>query len=86
MENQKDAILAAKAGATIVMLDNFSPSKVSRTIAALKKLGLRKKVKIEASGGINASNIHLFAKTGIDMISMGEITDSVIGIDLSLEV
>ncbi len=86
VENQKDAILAAKAGATIVMLDNFSPSKVSRTIAALKKLGLRKKVKIEASGGINASNIHLFAKTGIDMISMGEITDSVKGIDLSLEV
>ena len=86
VENQKDAILAAKAGATIVMLDNFSPSKVSRTIAALKKLGLRKKVKVEASGGINASNIHLFAKTGIDMISMGEITDSVIGIDLSLEV
>jgi len=86
VESQKDAILAAKAGATIVMLDNFSPSKVSRTIAALKKLGLRKKVKVEASGGINASNIHLFAKTGIDMISMGEITDSVIGIDLSLEV
>ncbi|MCH7968492.1 MAG: carboxylating nicotinate-nucleotide diphosphorylase [Thaumarchaeota archaeon] len=86
VENQKDAILAAKAGATIVMLDNFSPSKVSRTIAALKKLGLRKKVKVEASGGINASNIHLFAKTGIDMISMGEVTDSVIGIDLSLEV
>jgi len=86
VESQKDAILAAKAGATIVMLDNFSPSKVSRTIAALKKLGLRKKVKIEASGGINASNIHLFVKTGIDMISMGEITDSVSGIDLSLEV
>ena len=86
VESQKDAILAAKAGATIVMLDNFSPSKVSRTIAALKKLGLRKKVKVEASGGINASNIHLFAKTGIDMISMGEVTDSVIGIDLSLEV
>ena len=86
VESQKDAILAAKAGATIVMLDNFSPSKVSRTIAALKKLGLRKKVKVEASGGINASNIHFFAKTGIDMISMGEITDSVIGIDLSLEV
>jgi len=86
VENQKDAILAVKAGATIVMLDNFSPSKVSRTIATLKKLGLRKKVKIEASGGINASNIHLFAKTGIDMISMGEITDSVSGIDLSLEV
>ncbi len=86
VENQKDVIFAAKAGATIVMLDNFSPRQVSRTIAALKKLGLRKKVKVEASGGINASNIHLFAKTGIDMISMGEITNSVSGIDLSLEV
>ena len=68
------------------MFDNFTPRNISRTIIALKKLGLRKKIKIEASGGINASNIHHYAKTGIDMISVGEITNSVNGIDLSLEV
>ena len=86
VENQRDAILAAKSGANIIMLDNFTPRNISRTISALKKLGLRNKVKLEASGGINASNISSFAKTGVDMISVGSITNSVSGIDLSLEV
>jgi len=86
VENQRDAILAAKSGANIIMLDNFAPRNISRTISALKKLGLRNKVKLEASGRINAGNISSFAKTGVDMISVGSITNSVSGIDLSLEV
>ncbi len=86
VETQKDAVIAAKAGANIIMLDNFSPKNISRTISALKKQGLRNKVKLEASGGINARNISRFAKTGVDMISVGSITNSVSGIDLSLEV
>lgn len=86
VETLKDAIIAAKAGANIIMLDNFSPKNISKTISALKKLGLRKKVKLEASGGINVSNISRYAKTGVDMISVGSITNSVSGIDLSLEV
>jgi len=86
VENQRDAILAAKAGANIIMLDNFTPRNISRTISALKKQGLRNKVKLEASGGINAGNISRFAKTGVDMISVGSITNSVSGIDLSLQV
>ena len=86
VENQRDAILAAKSGANIIMLDNFTSKNISRTISALKKLGLRNKVKLEASGGINVSNISRFAKTGIDMISVGSITNSVSGIDVSLEV
>ena len=68
------------------MLDNFTPKNISGTILALKKLGLRNKVKLEASGGINVSNISSFAKTGVDMISVGSITNSVSGIDLTLEV
>lgn len=86
VENQRDAILAAKSGADIIMLDNFTPGNISKTISELKKLGLRNKVKLEASGRINDSNISRFAKTGVDMISVGAITNSVSGIDLSLEV
>ncbi len=86
VESQRDAVLAAKSGANIIMLDNFTPKNISRTISALKKLGLRNKVKLEASGGINTGNILRFAKTGVDMISVGSITNSVSGIDLSLEV
>ena len=86
VENQRDAMLAASSGATIVMLDNFSPVQIKKTIAALQKKKLRNKVKLEASGGINSKNIAAYAKTGVDIISVGSITNSVKGLDLSLEV
>ena len=86
VENQRDAILATSSGATIVMLDNFSPVQIKKTITALQKKKLRDKVKLEVSGGINSKNITAYAKTGVDMISVGSITNSVKGLDLSLEV
>jgi len=86
VENQRDAILAANSGATITMLDNFSPVQIKKTITELQKKKLRNKVKLEASGGINSKNITAYAKTGVDMISVGSITNSVKGLDLSLEV
>jgi len=86
VENQRDAILAANSGATIAMLDNFSPVQIKKTITELQKKKLRNKVKLEASGGINSKNITAYAKTGVDMISVGSITNSVKGLDLSLEV
>ena len=86
VENQRDAILAANSGATIAMLDNFSPEQIKKTITELQKKKLRNKVKLEASGGINSKNISAYAKTGVDIISVGSITNSVKGLDLSLEV
>jgi len=86
VENQKDALLAAKMGASIIMLDNFTPMEIKRTIAALRKKKMRNKVKLEASGGITSKNIIAYARTGVDMISVGSITNSVSALDLSLEV
>ena len=86
VENQKDALLAAKMGASIIMLDNFTPAEIKRTIAVLRKKKMRNKVKLEASGGISSKNIIAYAKTGVDMISVGSITNSVSALDLSLEI
>jgi len=86
VENQKDALLAAKMGVSIIMLDNFTPTEIKRTITALHKNKMRNKVKLEASGGITSKNIIAYARTGVDMISVGSITNSVTGLDLSLEV
>jgi len=86
VENQRDAMIAASSGATIVMLDNFSPAQIKKTISALQKRKIRNKIKLEASGGINSKNISAYAKTGVDIISVGSITNSVKGLDLSLEV
>jgi nicotinate-nucleotide pyrophosphorylase (carboxylating) len=86
VESTLDAILAAKEGATIIMLDNFSPTQIKRTIEILKNQKLRNKVLLEASGGINSKNISKYGKTGVDIISVGSITNSVKGIDMSLEI
>lgn len=86
VENTADAVLAAKEGAMIIMLDNFSPDQIRKTIQVLKTQKLRNKVLLEASGGINAKNIAKYGKTGVDIISVGSITNSVKGIDMSLEV
>ena len=86
VENTQDAVLAAQEGATIIMLDNFSPIQIIKTIKILKNKKLRKKVLLEASGGINSKNISKYGKTGVDIISIGSITNSVKGIDVSLEI
>jgi len=86
VESQKDAVLCARLGADIIMLDNFSPDRIKKTITKLTELKLRNKVILEASGKINSKNIAKYARTNVDMISVGNITNSVNGIDLSLEI
>ncbi len=81
-----EALEAAKAGADIVMLDNFSPQKVREAMALLERRGLRNKVLIEASGGINEQNILQFANAGADILSLGELTHSARALDISLEI
>ncbi|MBP2625273.1 MAG: carboxylating nicotinate-nucleotide diphosphorylase [Nitrosopumilaceae archaeon] len=86
VDSLSDALLAAKAGSDVIMLDNFSTEVINSTIHELTKLGIRKKIKIEISGGINIKNISKYAKTTADWISIGAITNSVSGIDFSLDV
>lgn len=82
----EDALKVAEAKADIVMLDNFTPSQIRKTLKALKKRELRSKVMVEASGGISEKNILGFAATGVDVLSLGELTQSVKAMDVSLEV
>jgi nicotinate-nucleotide pyrophosphorylase (carboxylating) len=84
--NVADALAVAKAGADIVMLDNFSPKQVKEAVEQLKKAGLYGKVLLEVSGGINSENLLDYAQAEVDIISMGAITHSVKAFDVSLEV
>jgi nicotinate-nucleotide pyrophosphorylase (carboxylating) len=82
----EDAVRAAKAGADIIMLDNFSPNQARKTCASLKKTERRSEILIEASGGITAENIIEYASTGVDIVSLGEITQSPKALDISLKI
>ncbi|MEM2947362.1 MAG: carboxylating nicotinate-nucleotide diphosphorylase [Candidatus Bathyarchaeia archaeon] len=81
-----EALTVAKAGADIIMLDNFSPDQIKRAVEKLKRAGFLEKVLLEASGGITAENIVAYASTGVDIVSLGEITDSPKALDISLEI
>ncbi len=80
-ENLDEVAQAANAGATVIMLDNFSLEDMS---TAVNQYG--DKVKFEASGNMTDEHIKDVAATGVDYISVGALTKHVIAIDLSLRV
>ena len=86
VKNPKEAIEAAEAGADIIMLDNFTLDQTKQTIKLLEKSRIIERITLESSGGINAENLLEYASTGVDVLSVGEITHSVKSVDLSLEI
>ncbi len=80
------ALEAIENGADIIMLDNLGVDDVKLIVEELKARGLRDKVMVEVSGGINEENIRDYARLGVDMISIGRITHSVKAVDMSLEI
>ena len=81
----EEAVEATEAGADIVLLDNMTPTEVGGCLTLLMRRGLRDRVLVEASGGIRKENLASYAKTGVDVISVGAITHSASAIDMSLE-
>jgi len=74
IEEVGDVLPAAKYGADIIMLDNFTPDQVEDAIDLLKQNKLREHVIIEVSGGINPENIVDYLLSDPDVISSGQIT------------
>ncbi|MDR2161256.1 MAG: carboxylating nicotinate-nucleotide diphosphorylase [Desulfovibrio sp.] len=72
---------ALKAGVEIIMFDNMTLENIR---SGVKLVG--GKAEIEASGGINETTIVPIAETGVDIISVGEITHSVRALDISLDI
>jgi len=63
-----------------VLFDNMNISSLKEGVKLAKKY-----YETEASGNINIKNVKSVAATGVDRISVGEITHSVKAIDLKLE-
>jgi len=73
---------ALQHGAEAILLDNMTPEQVREAVQRMERLG--RKVPLEASGGINLSNIRAYAEAGVDFISVGALTHSVPAADLSM--
>jgi nicotinate-nucleotide pyrophosphorylase (carboxylating) len=83
--DQFDALLTV-AGIDVILLDNFTPVQLREAVNRRNDAGLRGKVALEASGGINLSTIAAVAATGVDRISVGAITHSAPALDLGMDI
>jgi nicotinate-nucleotide pyrophosphorylase (carboxylating) len=82
VENLAQLEQTIDAGADIAMLDNFSLPTMREGVAM--NAGAKRRLKIEASGGITTETIREVALTGVDFISVGSITKHVRAVDLSM--
>jgi nicotinate-nucleotide pyrophosphorylase (carboxylating) len=71
----------------IIMLDNMRLKDIKEAVKIRNNTKFKKhKTSLEASGGIHLGNIKKYAATGVEIISVGELTDSLKSVDVSLEV
>lgn len=70
---------ACAADADIIMLDDFDLTTMRQAVENNPK-----KIPLEASGGVNLDTVLAIAETGVDLISVGEITKNIDAVDLSM--
>ena len=81
VETESDAERAIAAGADFLLIDNASPEALGRFVQRFGEQAL-----LEASGGITLENVRGYAETGVQRISIGALTHSVICSDVALEI
>ena len=79
VENVEQAREAAQEGVDIIMLDNMTPAEVRDAAVAIAGAA-----EIEVSGGVTLDNVHDYAETGVDYISIGSLTHSPTILNMSL--
>lgn len=79
VENLAELAEALNAGATSVLLDNFTLTELRQAVVLNQK-----RARLEASGGINLTTVRQVAETGVDAISVGDLTKNLQTIDFSM--
>ena len=72
---------ALNCGADIIMLDNMTTVEMKKAVELVDGQAL-----LEASGNVSLGNVAAIAATGVDLISVGELTHSVHAADISLKI
>ncbi|MBN2831677.1 MAG: carboxylating nicotinate-nucleotide diphosphorylase [Candidatus Omnitrophica bacterium] len=73
----------------VIMLDNMGLEDIKEAVKIRNNTEFKSHhppTQLEASGGIGLNNVKRIAAAGVDIISIGELTDSVKSIDMSLEI
>lgn len=67
-----------------ILIDNFSVSELRNAVRLARELNPN--IKLEASGGVTLNRVRAIAETGVDFISVGELTHSVTAMDISMKI
>jgi nicotinate-nucleotide pyrophosphorylase (carboxylating) len=84
VETAEQLELACEAGASRILIDNQIPEIVRAWSGVARTLSPG--IEIEATGGIDLSNVRAYAEAGADFISIGALTHSVSAADIAMEV
>jgi nicotinate-nucleotide pyrophosphorylase (carboxylating) len=80
-KNMTEVAEALNCGVDIIMLDNMTTDEMKKAVAFVDGRAM-----IEASGNVSLQNVAEIAATGVDLISVGELTHSVRAADISLKI
>lgn len=83
VRNEKEIAEALKAGVDRIMLDNFTPERTRKAVEQIR--AVNPAVEIESSGGITLDTLRDYGECGVDFISVGALTHSVKGLDMSFK-
>lgn len=80
VRNTAEIRQALDANVDRIMLDNFTPERTAEAVALIDGAA-----EIESSGGITLDTLRAYGEAGVDFISVGALTHSVKGLDMSFK-
>lgn len=80
VRNNEEILQALEEGVDRIMLDNFTPERTRDAVALIDG-----RAEIESSGGITIDTLRDYGECGVDFISVGALTHSVKGLDMSFK-
>lgn len=83
VRNTDEILQAIEAGVDRIMLDNFTPDCTAEAVKLIRQKAPG--VEIESSGGITLETMRPYGEAGVDFISVGALTHSVKGLDMSFK-
>jgi nicotinate-nucleotide pyrophosphorylase (carboxylating) len=84
VRTQAELDQAITGGAESILLDNMTPKEVKKALKLIRKT--LPKATVEASGSVTLKTVRVYAKTGVDFISVGALTHSATAVDLSMKI
>lgn len=83
VSNERDLREAIENGADVLSLEGLTPEETARLVTIARDLA--PKLTLEASGRITLENVREYAQAGVDLISVGALTQSVRAMDISFQ-